>query len=168
MNDQSIFAAVITVSDSRTLETDASGDMLSELLGGAGISLAERAIIKDDRAELAALLRQLSVRDDISLIVTTGGTGVGPRDVTPEATRDVIDVEVPGIPEAMRQGTFPRTKTAVLSRAVAGVCRRTLIINLPGSVKGVRECFEIIAPILGHAVAQVQGAVDHEKTNLPT
>ena len=117
---------------------------------------------EDESGPLAERLRALADRVDINLVVTTGGTGLGPRDNTPEATRAVIEREVPGIPEAMRAETLRQTPTALLSRAVCGTRSGALVVNLPGSPRGVRECFAVIRPALAHAVAMLAGG-GHEK-----
>lgn len=157
---EEIKAAIVTVSDSRTNADDVSGDLLAELMASIGV-VVDRSIVTDDLAELTAHLRSLAGRDDIDLVLTTGGTGISPRDNTPEATASVIDRKVPGISEAIRAGSLGKTPTAMLSRGVSGACGSRLIINLPGSPKAVAECFEIIRPILGHAVAQLRGDTDH-------
>ena len=159
-----IRAVVITVSDrcARGEQEDVSGETLVGLLREAGAEIAARLILADDLEPLAAALREHAARADVNLVVTTGGTGLGPRDNTPEATRAVIEREVPGIPEAMRAETLRQTPTALLSRAVCGTRSGALVVNLPGSPKGVRECFAVIRPALAHAVAQLAGG-DHEK-----
>jgi molybdenum cofactor synthesis domain-containing protein len=159
--DQARSVAIVTISDTRTATDDISGDELAVLVASQGFVVAERSIVKDDRGAIAETLARLCASGDTALILTTGGTGIAPRDVTPEATRDVVDFELPGIPEAMRGETFAKTNTSILSRSVAGVKGRTLIINLPGSPKGVRECFDVIAPILLHALKQLRGEIDH-------
>ena len=155
-----IKAAIITVSDTRKSATDLSGDKLAELVAPIG-DVVERLIVTDDLIALREMLYALTEREDINLILTTGGTGLGPRDNTPEATRGVIDREAPGIAEAMRRETAGKTPMAMLSRGIAGTRNNTLIINLPGSPKGVEECFEVIRPVLGHAVDQVAGDTGH-------
>ena len=143
------------------METDVSGDRLAELLIDAGAEIAGKLIVSDDLEDLRNTLYVLTENEEIDLILTTGGTGLAPRDNTPEATRSVIDREVPGIAEAMRAETLKFTKMALLSRAVCGVRNNTLIINLPGSPKGVEECFDIIRPVLRHAVDLVAGRTNH-------
>jgi molybdopterin adenylyltransferase len=158
-----IRAAVLTVSDqsARGERADESGPVLAELLLGAGASVVAREVVSDELGPLAERLRELADREDVNLLVTTGGTGLSPRDNTPEATRAVIEREVPGIAEAMRAETLSRTPTAMLSRAVCGVRSGALVVNLPGSPKGVRECFEVLRPVLAHAVATLSGGSDH-------
>lgn len=143
-------AAILTASDKGAAgqREDLSGAELERLLIEAGFSVMYRIILPDERAKIAAAMIDLCDCQKADLILTTGGTGFSPRDITPEATRDVIHREVPGIPEALRQ-TGGR---AMLSRGMAGIRNQTLIINLPGSLKAVRECFEIIRPVLGHAM----------------
>ena len=157
-----IRAAVLTVSDrsARGERADESGPVLAELLLGAGASVVAREVVSDELEPLAERLRELADREDVNLLVTTGGTGLSPRDNTPEATRAVIEREVPGIGEAMRAETLSRTPTAMLSRAVCGVRSGALVVNLPGSPKGVRECFEVLRPVLAHAVATLSGRGD--------
>lgn len=147
-------AAVLTSSDmgARGQRVDASGDLAQEIIERAGGRVAARAVLPDDRAVLAAQLRQWADSGQISLIVTTGGTGLGPRDTTPEATLDVIERQVPGLAEAMRAQTVGKTPMAMISRQVAGVRGRCLIINLPGSPTGVRECLDVVLPVLPHAL----------------
>lgn len=159
-----IRAVVITVSDrcARGESVDVSGEALAGLLAGAGAELIAREILSDDLEPLAAALRSYAGREDVNLVVTTGGTGLSPRDNTPEATRAVIEREVPGISEAMRAETVRRTPTAMLSRGVCGVCSGALVVNLPGSPKGVRECFAVIAPVLSHAVGLAAGRAHDE------
>ncbi len=167
MNEMSmkveIRAAVLTVSDrsARGEREDESGPMLAGLLREAGATVVVQEIVSDELEPLAERLRALAEREDVNLVVTTGGTGLGPRDNTPEATRSIIEREVPGIPEAMRAETLRQTPTAVLSRAVCGTRSGALVVNLPGSPKGVRECFAVIRPILAHALAQLAGG-DHK------
>jgi molybdenum cofactor synthesis domain-containing protein len=158
-----IRAAVLTVSDrsARGERADESGAVLAELLREAGASVVAREVVSDELESLTAKLGELADREDVNLLVTTGGTGLSPRDNTPEATRAVIEREVPGIGEAMRAETLRQTPTAMLSRAVCGVRSGTLVVNLPGSPKAVRECFAVIRPVLAHAVATLTGGSDH-------
>jgi molybdopterin adenylyltransferase len=159
-----IKCAVVTVSDTRDAGNDLSGDRLVELLTTAGGEVVERLIVTDDLETLTETLYSLTERDDINLILTTGGTGLSPRDNTPEATNRVIDRVAPGIAEAMRRETFGKTPMSMLSRAVAGTRNGTLIINLPGGPNGVAECFEVVRTVLEHAVAQLAGE-GHVLTN---
>ena len=158
---QDIRAAIITVSDSRTVSDDLSGDKLAELLASVDADIVERLIVRDDPDGIRNTLYTLSEREDVNLILTTGGTGFGPRDNTPEATRAVIEREAPGLAEAMRRDTAAKTPMAMLSRGVCGISGNTLIINLPGSPKGVEECFDIIRPVLGHALNLLAGETRH-------
>ncbi len=156
-----IRAAVITVSDSRTSDNDLSGNELVRLVNDAGISVAVRRSSTDDIHSLQALLQSVADRGDIDLVITTGGTGFGPRDNTPEATRSIIEKEAPGIAEAIRSRTFDKAPLSMLSRGVSGIRGNTLIINLPGSPKAVTECFEVIRPVLIHAIALLRGERPH-------
>jgi molybdenum cofactor synthesis domain-containing protein len=156
-----IKAFVLTVSDTRNLEDDISGETLVELLTAYGAEVVGRRTATDDLFHLRELLSSLTERGDIDLILTTGGTGFGPRDNTPEATRSVIDREAPGIAEAMRRETSAKTPMSMLSRAIAGIRGQTLIINLPGSPKAVAECFEVIRPVLQHAAELMKDAASH-------
>jgi molybdopterin adenylyltransferase len=158
-----ISAAVVTVSDTRDLENDVSGNTLVDLVMSMHGEIIVRRTMTDDLVHIRDLLHRLAEREDINLILTTGGTGFSPRDNTPEATRAVIDREAPGIAEAMRAGTAAKTPMAMLSRGIAGIKDRTLIINLPGSPKAVMECFEVIRPVLGHAIEQISGSTRHEQ-----
>lgn len=157
----SIKAAIITVSDSRTAGDDLSGDKIAELLTVIGADIIERSIVSDDLQPLRETIYTLTERDDINLIITTGGTGFGPRDNTPEATRSVIEREAPGMAEAMRRETAAKSPMAMLSRGVCGVRGNTLIINLPGSPNAVEECFEVIRPVLVHAITLLSGDTSH-------
>jgi molybdenum cofactor biosynthesis protein B len=145
-------AAVLTVSDrvSRGEAADASGDALAELLVGDGYEVA-RLVVPDEAAEIAAAIEELA--SGTELVLTTGGTGLAPRDVTPEATRTVLQREAPGIAEALRADSIAKTPHGLLSRGVAGVVGRTLVVNLPGSTGGCRDGYAILRPALGHALA---------------
>ena len=161
MPEITLKAAVVTVSDTRSTVDDASGDALIALLQSIDAEIVERILVTDDLAEIRETLYVLSERPDINIVITTGGTGFSRRDNTPEATISVIDREAPGIAEAIRRETATRTPMAMLSRAVAGIRNNTLIINFPGSPKAVAECFEVIRPILKHAVALISGQTEH-------
>ena len=156
-----IKAFIVTVSDTRTLENDVSGDRLAQLLLESGAEVTGKLIVSDDLEELRNTIYVLTERDDINLILTTGGTGFGPRDNTPEATQAVIERGAPGMAEAMRRETYVKTPLAMLSRGICGIRGDKLIINLPGSPKGVEECFEIIGPVLPHAIALIAGNTQH-------
>jgi len=157
-----IAAAVLTVSDrsSRGEREDKSGKVIEELLQSIGAEIKEYQVVPDEREVIARSLKELSDGLGVDLIVTTGGTGLGPRDVTPEATLEVIDKRIPGFEEAMRAESIRITPHGMLSRAVSGLRGRTVIINLPGSPKAVRETLSVVLPALSHAVELVRGAVD--------
>jgi molybdenum cofactor synthesis domain-containing protein len=148
---------VITASDkgSRGEREDLSGPAVTEMLLQFG-DVTEYVIVPDDRTTLAKMMREMAAKG-VDAIFTTGGTGLSPRDVTPEATLDVIDRLVPGIPEAIRRETAAVTAKAMLSRGTAGICGTTLIINLPGSPKAVKECLAVVSPVLEHALETVCG-----------
>jgi molybdenum cofactor synthesis domain-containing protein len=156
-----IRAVIVTVSDSRNKENDLSGETLIELLKENGAEVIEKIIVSDDFDNLRQTLYVLTEREDVNLIVTTGGTGFSERDNTPEATRAVIEKEAQGIAEAMRFETLKKTPMAMLSRGICGIRGKTLIINLPGSPKGVRECFDIIKTVLPHAINLISGVSSH-------
>jgi molybdopterin adenylyltransferase len=163
VNPVGIRAVVITVSDacSRGERQDDSGAALSQLLTDLGAEIVERRILSDDLDPLAQSLREFAERSDVNLIMTTGGTGLGPRDNTPEATQRVIEREAPGIAEAIRAESLKATAMAMLSRGVCGVRSGTLIINFPGSPKAVKESFSVIAPVLPHALDLLAGRTRH-------
>jgi molybdenum cofactor synthesis domain-containing protein len=158
-------AAVLTISDmgARGEREDTSGAAIREMLEGEGLEVALYEIIPDEREVIAGRLREWADGESADLIVTTGGTGLGPRDVTPEATRSVLDYEAPGMAEAMRAEGLKHTPLAMLSRAVVGVRKRTLIVNLPGSPKGVRENLSVLLPVLGHALELLTGERSEHK-----
>ncbi len=149
--------AILTVSDkgSRGEREDKSGSTLREIVEEMGGEILEHDIVPDERPQVESALRRMAQTAD--LVLTTGGTGIAPRDVTPEATRSVIEKEVPGITEVMRLRSVEVAPTAMLSRAVAGTLGRALIINLPGSPKAVRECFSFIKPAIPHALELLRG-----------
>lgn len=151
---------IITASDKGAAgeRQDISGQVIAEMLKEL-CEVAYYKIIADEKSELTKAMIEMADERKLNLILTTGGTGLSPRDVTPEATREVIDREVPGIPEAMRAKSLEITPNAMLSRAVAGLRGQTLIINLPGSPKAVRECLEVILPVLPHGLAVSAGNV---------
>jgi molybdenum cofactor synthesis domain-containing protein len=154
-----IRAVAITVSDrcARGEQDDVSGRALVELLHDAGADVVAHEVLADDLEPLAERLREHAERTDVNLIITTGGTGFGPRDNTPEATLRVVEREAPGIAEAIRAESLKHTPMAMISRGVCGILSGTLIINLPGSPKAVRESFAVIAPVFNHAVALLAG-----------
>lgn len=157
-------ARVITVSDrvSAGQAEDASGPLARDLLGKAAFELDDVEVVPDEHAEIAAALRR-AVADDIALIVTTGGTGLGPRDVTPEATAEVIQRELRGLAEVMRSDGRSQTPLASLSRGVAGAAGRSLIVNLPGSPKGVEQSLQAIIEVLPHALDVLRGPGRHRE-----
>jgi molybdopterin adenylyltransferase len=152
---------ILTISDkaSRGERADRSGPLIRESFSGPDYRVADYEVIPDEAALIAQRLKHWADSGDMDIILTTGGTGLAPRDVTPEATLSVIDREVPGLAEMMRFRSFSATPNAMLSRAVAGVRKGCLIINLPGSPKAVAECLEVIMPVLGHAVDVIKGRV---------
>lgn len=158
-----IKAVVITISDacSSGHREDTSGAALVQLLTDLGAEIVDRKILSDDLEPLVQSLKECADRDDVNLIVTTGGTGLGPRDNTPEATQRVIEREAPGIAEAIRAESLKATPMAMLSRGVCGVRSATLIVNFPGSPKAVKESFAVIAPVLPHALDLLAGRTAH-------
>ena len=158
-----IHAVVITASDacSRGEREDKSGESLIELLTGIGARIVAKEILSDDLEPLSDKLRDYADRPDVNLILTTGGTGLGPRDNTPEATLRVVERAAPGLAEAMRVQTFKNTPMAMISRGVSGIRSGALIVNLPGSPKAVRESFEVIKPVLSHAIDLLAGETRH-------
>jgi molybdenum cofactor synthesis domain-containing protein len=158
MTEGSITACVITLSDTGAAgeREDTAGPLIAGMLGSIGAEVAHYEILPDEKPLIKDKLMDYSRKVD--LIVTTGGTGLSPRDVTPEATREVIEREVPGMAEAMRAAGLPKTRRAMLTRGVAGVRGRALIINLPGSPKAARENLEAVLEVIPHAVGKIQGS----------
>jgi molybdopterin adenylyltransferase len=157
-------AAVLTVSDgvSRGEREDASGELLAELLAADGYEVARR-VVPDERQAISEALEALA--REAQVVLTTGGTGVAPRDVTPEATADVLDRQAPGISEALRADSIARTPHGLLSRGVAGTLGSALVVNLPGSVGGCRDGYEVLRPALSHAVGLLtEQATTHSQT----
>jgi molybdopterin adenylyltransferase len=154
-------AVVITVSDrgSRGERVDGSGPAVEEMLRESGMEIIGRRIIPDEKEMIREALLEWCDREGADLIVTTGGTGVSPRDVTPDATIEVIDREIPGMAEAMRRQSAAVTPHAMISRALAGIRGRTLIVNLPGSPKGARENLGVLLTALPHAIEKIKGDV---------
>ncbi len=150
---------VLTISDkgSQGKRVDESGKTAVSLLQAAGFSVVQTKIIPDDRQQIARTLSEWADKDDLSLVVTSGGTGLSPSDVTPQAMKEVIDFEVPGMAEAMRAESLKKTPHAMISRAMAGVRKRCLIINLPGSPGGVRDNLSVVLPALKHALEKLAG-----------
>ncbi len=155
----SLRAAVLTVSDRsfQGIREDRAGPQLSDFLRQNGVDVIDAAVCPDEITEIARKLRAWADKADIDIIFTTGGTGVAPRDVTPEATLSVLEVVIPGIAETMRSASAAKTPHAMLSRAVAGIRGRVLIINLPGSPKGAIENVAAVIKALPHAVAKIHG-----------
>jgi molybdopterin adenylyltransferase len=152
-------AAIITISDkgARGERQDRSGQVLLERLQKEAYQVKYRVVVPDEREAISAELVRCVVEKGVALVVTTGGTGVAPRDVTPEATLAVVDRTVPGMAEAMRAASLLKTPHAMISRAVVGIRAKTLIINLPGSPKGALENLEVILPALSHTLNKIQG-----------
>ena len=154
-----IKAGVLTISDkgAQGKRTDESGETAARMLKEKGFSVAQQKIVPDDRQQIADCLIYWVDTDGLSLIVTSGGTGLSPTDVTPQAMLDIIDYQVPGMAEAMRAASLQKTSHAMLSRAIAGVRGACLIINLPGSPGGVKDTLNVVLPALEHAISKLGG-----------
>ena len=150
-------ASILTISDTRSAgsRADTTTTMMAEILGEAGFEIAETRLVPDEFDDIAAAIAELA--QGVELVITSGGTGLAPRDVTPEATRSVLDREAPGFTEAMRVETAKIQPLAYLSRAVAGQIGTTLVINLPGNPKAVRQCLDVVLPMLPHAIKTSTG-----------
>jgi len=154
-----IRVAILTVSDScsQGQREDISGQTIKDMLPEDRFEICRKKIVADDHEKIVNELKHFSDKADIDVVFTTGGTGLGPRDVTPEATASVCERIVPGFGEIMRAEGLKKTKNAILSRGIAGICNRTIVINLPGSPRGVKESLEIILNVLPHAVDMMHG-----------
>lgn len=152
-------AAVVTVSDrgSRGEREDKSGPEIARILDSVGIEIVAQRIIPDEKEVIHQTLVEFCDGDQIDLVLTTGGTGVSPRDVTPDATRDVVERDIPGMAEEMRRQSGLVTPHAMISRAIVGIRNGTLIINLPGSPRGARENLNAVLPAINHAIEKIQG-----------
>jgi molybdenum cofactor synthesis domain-containing protein len=154
-----IKVGILTLSDkgSKGEREDLSGKILIELSEAENWNVIKYEIIPDEKDQIVEILKNWADKENLDLIITTGGTGVYPRDVTPEATKEVIEKEIPGIPEYIRYISYPITPMAALTRGLAGVRKTTLIINLPGSPKAIKEIFPKLVPIIKHAIEKIKG-----------
>jgi molybdenum cofactor synthesis domain-containing protein len=158
---------ILTLSDrsSRGERADSSGPALANLIQAEGWLLIKKALLPDDESAIREMLASWSDSGELDIILTTGGTGFSPRDVTPEATRAIIDREAPGLAEAMRAASLRVTPHAMLSRIVTGIRKKTLIVNLPGSPKGAVENLQVVVPVLSHAIQLLQEDPTSESTH---
>jgi len=163
-------SGVLTVSDkgSAGLREDESGKIVAEMLKAEGFQVTKKEIVPDDRQKISERIIQWIDKDGLSLVITSGGTGLSPTDVTPQAMEEIIDYQIPGIPEAMRAASLLKTPHAMISRAMAGVRGTSLVINLPGSPGGARDNLSVVLPTLKHALMKIHGdpsdcAAIHEK-----
>ena len=163
MQKSNFNVGILTSSDlgARGQREDLSGPLIKEMASEMGFNAAKYVILPDDKDQIAKTLREWADSGEVDLILTTGGTGLGPRDVTPEATLAVVERQVPGIPEVMRAASLEKTPMGMISRQVAGARGSCLIINLPGSPKAVRECLEAVSPVLEHALTLLKGDTAH-------
>ncbi|MBU0468680.1 MAG: MogA/MoaB family molybdenum cofactor biosynthesis protein [Candidatus Omnitrophica bacterium] len=148
---------VLTISDSRTIDSDASGKSVVSILKEDGYEVSFYEVVSDDIAKIIDRLNTALKDNELDLILTVGGTGFGPRDNTPEATLKVVEKVIPGLPECMRTEGAKKAKEAYLSRGVAGIKGQTIIVNLPGSPKGARESLEAIAGLIPHSISMIKG-----------
>lgn len=157
-----IRVGIITASDkgSKGEREDISSQVIEELIAEIDGEVVSYRIVPDEKKVLKARILEMITEDNVNLLLTTGGTGLAPRDITPDATLELIDRKVPGIAETMRMESLEITDRAMLSRAVAGIIQETLIVNLPGSPKAVQECLEVIISTLPHAIDLIQDEVD--------
>ena len=157
--EKEIKAGVLTISDkgSEGERKDESGEIVVRILEEQGLSVLKKEIVPDDRRQIINMLVAWVEKDQLSLIITTGGTGLSPTDVTPQAMKEVIDYEVPGMAEAMRAASLKKTPHAMISRAMVGVRKNSLIINLPGSPNGAKENLSVVLPALNHAISKLSG-----------
>ena len=159
--------AILTVSDkgSRGEREDRGGPVIQQVVAQLGGEVAAYEIVPDEKARIQEKIVAWADDLGVDVVLTTGGTGLAPRDVTPTATLELLDYEVPGLPEAMRAESLKKTPNAMLSRMAAGVRGRTLVVNLPGSPRAVQECLDVIRPALSHAVETLRGEVgDHARS----
>ena len=154
-----IKVGILTLSDkgSKGEREDLSGKVLKDLSEVEGWKVIKYEIIPDEKEQIVKILKIWVDKEKLDFIITTGGTGVYPRDVTPEATKEIIEKEIPGIPEYIRYISYPLTPMAALTRGVAGIRKKTLIINLPGSPKAIKEIFPKLIPIIRHAIEKIKG-----------
>jgi len=154
-----IRVGILTLSDraSKGLREDVSGKLIKDLVTSWGWEVKNYQVLPDEKFEIVKLLKNWTENGELDLIITNGGTGVFPRDVTPEATKEVIEKEIPGIPEYIRYVSYPKTPMAALTRGVAGVRKETLIINLPGSPKAIKEVLPELKRVIHHAIEKIKG-----------
>lgn len=161
-------AAIVIISDSVAAgeRTDGSGPILENLLAESGFSVRQKFVVADEQAQIVDTFQGLIAMNDVRLIVSSGGTGLGPRDVTPEAALTVLTKLIPGMAEAMRATSLAKTPFAMTSRQVVGAVGDTLLVTLPGSPKAVQECYEVIAPVLFHVLDLLANHTTHPETRL--